>query len=194
MAERQRLAAEVVARNGTGTTAQLVVDDECVCLSASLGASRLLGRSREELIGRPLPELFEHAAAERFEHVWRAFRDSGGEAAAFTLRPPASAAAVAVTVTPALLEGRHLLRLEPIFQTEIKLPPRRPAAAREPSARECQVLELLAAGATDAQIAAKLDLSPATVQTHVRNAKAKLGARTRAQAVAIAIQRRLIPA
>ena len=37
-----------------------------------------------------------------------------------------------------------------------------------------------------------LALSPATVQTHVRNAKAKLGARTRAQAVALALQRGLI--
>ena len=33
-----------------------------------------------------------------------------------------------------------------------------------------------------------LELSPATVQTHGRNAKAKLGARTRAQAVALALQ------
>jgi DNA-binding CsgD family transcriptional regulator len=37
-----------------------------------------------------------------------------------------------------------------------------------------------------------LALSPATVQTHVRNAKAKLGARTRAQAVALSLQRGLI--
>ena len=61
-----------------------------------------------------------------------------------------------------------------------------------PSARECEVLALLAGGRTDGQIADLLELSPATVQTHVRNAKAKLGARTRAQAVAIAIQRELI--
>ena len=54
------------------------------------------------------------------------------------------------------------------------------------------MLSLLAGGRTDGQIADLLELSPATVQTHVRNAKAKLGARTRAQAVAIAIQRELI--
>jgi DNA-binding NarL/FixJ family response regulator len=54
------------------------------------------------------------------------------------------------------------------------------------------VLKLLATGATDPQIAEMLELSPATVQTHVRNAKSKLGARTRAQAVAIAIAERLI--
>jgi DNA-binding CsgD family transcriptional regulator len=65
-------------------------------------------------------------------------------------------------------------------------------AGREPSAREREVLALLASGATDREIAQLLELSPATVQTHVRNAKAKLGARTRAQAVALALQRDLI--
>ena len=58
---------------------------------------------------------------------------------------------------------------------------------RQPSRREREILGLLARGSTDAQIADVLGLSPATVQTHVRNAKAKLGARTRAQAVALAL-------
>jgi DNA-binding CsgD family transcriptional regulator len=58
---------------------------------------------------------------------------------------------------------------------------------RQPSRREREILGLLARGSTDAQIADVLELSPATVQTHVRNAKAKLGARTRAQAVALAL-------
>jgi DNA-binding CsgD family transcriptional regulator len=61
-----------------------------------------------------------------------------------------------------------------------------------PTPREREVLALLAAGATDEQIAEMLELSPATVQTHVRNAKAKLGARTRAQAVAMALQHEMI--
>lgn len=66
------------------------------------------------------------------------------------------------------------------------------ARARVPSKREREVLALLARGETDAQIADRLELSPATVQTHVRNAKAKLGARTRAQAVALALVAGLI--
>ena len=67
-------------------------------------------------------------------------------------------------------------------------------AAGGPTPREREVLTLLAAGATDEQIAEMLELSPATVQTHVRNAKAKLGARTRAQAVAMALQHGMITA
>ncbi|MEJ7875109.1 MAG: LuxR C-terminal-related transcriptional regulator [Solirubrobacterales bacterium] len=49
-------------------------------------------------------------------------------------------------------------------------------------------------GGQRVQIAELLKLSPATVQTHVRNAKSKLGARTRAQAVALALVGGLIDA
>ena len=58
--------------------------------------------------------------------------------------------------------------------------------------REREILGLLAEGLSGAQIAAKLVLSPETVRTHVRNAMAKLGASTRSQAVALALQRQEI--
>jgi hypothetical protein len=45
---------------------------------------------------------------------------------------------------------------------------------------------MLAAGDSGAQIAEQLVLSPETVRTHIRNAMAKLGASSRAQAVALA--------
>ena len=67
-----------------------------------------------------------------------------------------------------------------------------PAGPRRPTSREREILALLATGATDNEIADILALSPATVQTHVRNAKTKLGARTRAQAVALAIAHGMI--
>jgi DNA-binding CsgD family transcriptional regulator len=67
-----------------------------------------------------------------------------------------------------------------------------PVAPRRPTVREREVLAMLATGATDGEIADLLGLSPATVQTHVRNAKTKLGARTRAQAVALAVAQGLI--
>jgi DNA-binding CsgD family transcriptional regulator len=56
------------------------------------------------------------------------------------------------------------------------------------SPREREVLGLLAAGRTVAEIAKDLYLSPFTVRTHVRNAKDKLQARTTAHAVAIALE------
>lgn len=60
--------------------------------------------------------------------------------------------------------------------------------------REREILGLLAEGLSGAQIAAKLVLSPETVRTHVRNAMLKLGASTRSQAVALALQHHEIDA
>ena len=60
------------------------------------------------------------------------------------------------------------------------------------SKREREVLALLAGGASGAAIAEQLVLSPETVRTHIRNATAKLGASSRAQAVALAVQRQEI--
>jgi DNA-binding NarL/FixJ family response regulator len=52
--------------------------------------------------------------------------------------------------------------------------------------REVEVLELLAEGMTQAQIAMQLVISPRTVGTHIQNLLGKLGVHSRAQAVALA--------
>lgn len=49
--------------------------------------------------------------------------------------------------------------------------------------REREVLRLIAAGRSNAEIAAELVLSPATVKTHINNLFAKIAVRDRAQAV-----------
>ena len=54
------------------------------------------------------------------------------------------------------------------------------------SRREQEVLRLIAGGYSDAMIAAQLHLSETTVKTHVGTLRTRLGARTRAEAVAIA--------
>ncbi len=188
-----------------GVPAQLaimVVDDDRRCLEANLAACRLLGLPRRAVIGRTFDDFLAAGMRSRVDHVWRAFREGGGHAGPFELSSQAAATEeVHITVTANVLPGRHLLILsgggaqieEPEGGQE---PARKPATANHvprftrggPTSREREVLALLAAGATDEQIAGLLELSPATVQTHVRNAKAKLGARTRAQAVALALQ------
>jgi DNA-binding CsgD family transcriptional regulator/tetratricopeptide (TPR) repeat protein len=69
--------------------------------------------------------------------------------------------------------------------------PRRSPASAHPAgltAREAEVLQLIAAGLRNAEIAAQLFLSPRTVDHHVSAVLAKLNVKTRSQAVAIAIQ------
>jgi DNA-binding CsgD family transcriptional regulator len=70
--------------------------------------------------------------------------------------------------------------------------PTRRVAGAPLSTREREILGLLAGGVSGAQIAESLVLSPETVRTHIRNAMAKLGASSRAQAVALAVKRQEI--
>jgi DNA-binding NarL/FixJ family response regulator len=56
------------------------------------------------------------------------------------------------------------------------------------SPREREIMGLLSQGLSGEEVASRLFLSPETVRTHVRNAMGKLGAATRAHAVALALQ------
>jgi DNA-binding NarL/FixJ family response regulator len=56
------------------------------------------------------------------------------------------------------------------------------------TAREREVLGLVAGGLRGTEIAEHLVLSPETIKSHVHNAMTKLGAHTRAHAVAIALR------
>lgn len=60
------------------------------------------------------------------------------------------------------------------------------------SERETELLRLLVKGATTSEIAGELYISGHTVRNHVKNVLAKLGAHSRAEAVAIALRRRLV--
>jgi DNA-binding CsgD family transcriptional regulator len=205
---------ELAGRTGLTTAPSqrsiLVVDDQRRGLEANLAACRLLGLPRRAAVGRTVDDFLTSGMRKRLDHVWRAFREGGGHAGPFELSSQAAEAhEVNISVVANVLPGRHLLILSATESQpgEVEAPrnvqPNARSRPREvnsaprfgrggPTSREREVLALLAAGATDEQIAEMLELSPATVQTHVRNAKAKLGARTRAQAVAMALQHEMI--
>jgi LuxR family maltose regulon positive regulatory protein len=67
-----------------------------------------------------------------------------------------------------------------------------PVAAPALTARELEVLRLIAAGLRNQEIADRMAVAPATVKRHVANAYGKLGARHRTEALARARELRVL--
>ena len=71
-------------------------------------------------------------------------------------------------------------------------PPLSPTYPNDLTAREVEVLQLLATGLTSAQIAEQLIISLLTVNTHVRSIYSKLGVTSRSAATRYAIEHKLV--
>lgn len=81
------------------------------------------------------------------------------------------------------------LYIDPVLAAELARSEPQPKGL---SPRERDVLRLLADGGSYGEIGATLFLSPDTVRAHAHHAMAKLGAKTRTQAVAVALRDALI--
>ncbi len=91
-------------------------------------------------------------------------------------------------------------RFESELLRALRREPRRSAAtAAEPrgsalTRRESEILELLVQGLSNKEIAQRIVVSPRTVDTHVERVLSKLGAATRARAVAVALRNGMVAA
>jgi PAS domain S-box-containing protein len=152
---------------------------------------KLLGYRREELIGRPmyryvvggpLASSAEWKAAlhkQQFTGEVELVSADGGQVAVQW----AATTEVVTGQRRVLFVALNTSRWGPRFRREV-------ASQREPeslSAREREVVRLVALGNTGPEIADELQIAHDTVRTHVRNAMEKAGARSRAHLVAKAL-------
>ncbi|MCX4757684.1 response regulator transcription factor [Kitasatospora purpeofusca] len=118
-------------------------------------------------------------------------KDAGGEEIARAIADVRSGAAgLSPQVQLRLLE-RLSGAADPAPSGEPSSAPSAVPAAEPPdglTAREAEVLGLIAEGLSNTEIARRLYVGPATVKTHINNLFAKTGVRDRAQAVAYAFR------
>jgi PAS domain S-box-containing protein len=182
----------------------IATDADGVVSSWNARAAALYGWSKEEAIGRHISDLTvpagEHGSAEAimaalqrgesWQGAFRLRRKDGSVFTAFVKDSPIHDASgrligiVGVSIEigdPELAQAVRAL----VVDSNSNHDGRR--RARTLSPREREVLGLLARGLTGEQIAERLVLSPETVRTHIRNAREKLGASTRVEAVTMAL-------
>jgi DNA-binding NarL/FixJ family response regulator len=130
------------------------------------------------------------------EHVYEALRAG---ASGFLLKDvPADQLAHAIRVAAAgeaLLAPSVTRLLIAAFtgQGRAQAPAVRVPGIDELTARELEVLELLAEGLSNVEIGARLFVGEATVKTHVARILTKLGVRDRVQAVIVAFRAGIVP-
>ncbi len=200
-----RFGAQAVVRLKTGFEGSrhpmLIADDQRRWVTANAAACDLLGISREEIPWRTMDDFTTPSGRKRLEEEWQAFLSRGAAEGWYELYvPDRGPVPVEFSAIANVLPARHLsVVIPPDDVTAKRAPgtePRQPAWApvdaeggerSQLTDREREVMTSIAAGGQSADIAERLFLSPETVKTHVSNAMGKLGAHTRAHAVAIAL-------
>jgi DNA-binding NarL/FixJ family response regulator len=94
-----------------------------------------------------------------------------------------------VALGQVLFSSEILVRL---LRAEVRRAPDVDSAVQPLRPREVEVLTALASGQNAVEIAHQMVISPHTVRSHLRSALTKLRARSRAEAIAIAVRRGLI--
>jgi PAS domain S-box-containing protein len=170
----------------------MVLLDERRCYVEVNGAYlKLVDHGRRELIGRPAREFVRNGPL-LTEAQWQQMLSQphfGGSAE--LLRDDGARIVVEFAGHPEVVTGKRLVLLVALRvarggrrSVDHDGPPDRKATL---TARERDVVHLLTLGANGPEIADELQVAHNTVRTHVRNAMTKLGARSRAQLVAMSL-------
>ena len=177
----------------------LMADDQRRWVTGNAAACELLGITPEEVPWSTMDDFTPPGERKRLEEQWKAFLSNGAAEGWYELYvPDRGPIPVEFSATANVLPARHL---------SVFIPPDKALAEREATRRgftewspvvvesrrpkltkrEQEVVMLVASGLHTSDIATRLFVSPETVKSHVQNSMGKLGARTRAHAVAIAL-------
>ena len=176
--------------------ALLAADDDRQILRVNERWAELTAFDRDTAQTLRIDDLLAPESRPGIEMRWRDLLGAGlATARIVILRPDHIRLGVRYGAFANVVAGVHVAAYLPEPGQDLRAP--RPARARRAgqlTRREQESLRLVAMGMTTTAAADQLGISPETVRTHVRNAMNKLGARTRAQAIAVAMRDGEIPA
>ena len=171
--------------------AMVLLDDHRRHVEVNGAYLTLLGYRRADLIGRPSYDLVAGGPLVSAREWHALLHREHFTGTADLICADGHRVSVQFAGHPELVTGRRLV-LFVVLRTAragrtLPEPASSPTETRALSSRELDVVRLLALGLTGPEVAEELQLAHNTVRTHVRNAMAKSGARSRAQLVARAV-------
>jgi len=172
--------------------AMLLADDNRIYLGANQAACSFLDRDVGDIVGLRIDDLASPELKPRVPDVFADFLRTGSQSGPYTLvRRDGRVVKCSYSASANILPGVHISVFVPeeLFDSELDtaeagMPQRNVVPLTD---REKVVLTLLALGESNATIAKQLHLSPETVRSHTRSARLKLGAKSRSNAIALAI-------
>jgi DNA-binding CsgD family transcriptional regulator len=158
-----------------------ILDDERRFADANVAACLHLRQPVSTLRGTLVDDLVAPELLAELPGTWDRFLADGVQSGDYALRlPDGTPLTVDYSAAAHILPGLHFCAWLPAEEEDA------PQQGRPVSEREREVLRLVAQGASVDEIAHQLMISSNTVRTHLRNTRQKLGAASRAHAVALA--------
>jgi PAS domain S-box-containing protein len=157
---------------------------------------QLVGYRRDAITGREIYD-FMIGGATASESEWRAaLREDRLTGTAVMRRADGGRVRIDFAGHPALATGQQLVLFVAMNASRraarVQGRPIERGQTGALSAREVEVVRMIALGASGTEIATALQLTHNTIRTHVRNSMTKLGARSRAQLVAMSLAEGLV--
>jgi PAS domain S-box-containing protein len=191
--EREFWAPLFQAAFDASANPMLLLEPDRTIVVANQACVDAFGYARGDLVGRLGDFFIEPGSRRQIDRDWNVLRETGRvEGDRKILTAEGHQVVVHFAAHRGTVTGRELVLWvvlpsdsRPLEQTRLQS-----AGRGQLTARELEVVSEIAMGRRAHEIADRLFISPTTVQTHVRNAMEKLGARSQAQLVAIALSER----
>ena len=182
-----RVDAGTIATFHTSLTPMVLADDRRHYVDVNQAMCLLLRSDRTTVLQMTIDDLTPAELRGGMQQAWDTFVAEGIQSGTFELQmPDGPRMYVDYSATADVRPGQHLAIFVVPATRGGEVAPR--AEPRQLTAREREVLTMVAMGESGTMIGRVLGISRATVETHVRSCLTKLEARNRAHAIALGLR------